>query len=183
MPIQVACVADRDIVPDAADYVTSRKESEYTGDEIGKHIQKLKEKDGGGVTTFVSPKWTLEYDLAYCGLAFPMHAAIQLAKRAKSRGYLSIEDRREVVSEAVQAFKAWQKEGLTKEELAARVYEPLYRRQASKTEAAQFLAERLEASRFSVNGMRLKLPSYLVKAIDHVAGYADAKESQYAAPD
>lgn len=183
MPIQVTCVADRDIVPDAANYVTSRKESEYTDDEIDKHTQKLTEKDGGGVKTFVSPKWTLEYDLAYCGLAFPVHVAIQLAKRAKGSGYLSDEDKCKVVREAALTFRTWRKEGLTREELAARVFEPLYKRQASKTEVAQFMAERMEVSRFSVNAMRLKLPSYLVEAIDHVTGCANDKKGQYATPD
>jgi len=171
VPIQVACVADRDMVPDTADYVTSGgKEPGHTSNGISEHIQKLREGDGGGVRTFISPKWTLEYDLAYCGLAFSMHVAIQLAKKAKSSGYLSDEDKCKVIRGAAQTFRTWQKEGLAREEIAARIYEPIYKRQASKAEAAQFLAERLEASRFSVDGMRLKLPSYLVEAIDYVTG-------------
>ena len=146
MPIKVACITDRDIPPDVASYVPEerKKESDYAPEEIKQEVQKLKERDGGPVQTFVSEKWTFEFDLAYCGLGLQMHIAIQLAKKAKSKGHLSEEEQQDIVTQAQSDFDQWQDNSLSPEEVAAKVYEPLYKHQASKVETAQFLADHLE---------------------------------------
>jgi putative ATP-dependent endonuclease of OLD family len=171
MPIKVACIADRDIPPDAADYVERRKESEYAPDEIKKAIEKLKEQDGNPVQTFVSEKWTFEYDLAYYGLGVQMHIAIQLAKKARAKGYLSEEEKQPIVAQAQAEFSEWQKQHLSPEEIAVKVYKPLYKHQASKAETAQFLADYLEKS--PPTDLRGLLPGYLVNAIDYATGTSD----------
>jgi len=186
MPVRVACIADRDIPPDAASYLTRQKEPEYTDDEIHKRIQNLKAGDENPVQTFVSPKWTLEHDLAYgkhdlahCVVAFSIHIAIQLAKKVKNKqknyqpDFLSEEEKDRVIRDAAQGFRKWKREELTREQIAAKVYEPLCKNQASKAVAAQFLAERLENSRFSPSRIRSQLPDYLVEAIDYVTGHTE----------
>lgn len=82
LSINVACITDRDIMPDCApgicidDKYTSdkktwpekgkrawRAESDFTKKEIETYLEKIKERaDGQGVRTYVAGHWTLEYD-------------------------------------------------------------------------------------------------------------------------
>ncbi len=53
-------------------------------------------------------------------------------------------------------------------QLAAFVYRPLFKKQASKAETAQQLAALLSSSGLTADQLRAKLPNYLVDAIEHV---------------
>lgn len=181
LPIRVACIADRDVVPDVVDYAgDSRKEAAYGTGEIDEIANALQHDDSTYVRTFISPKWTLEYDIAYCGfnkrLDYAMHLSVQLAKKQKGRDGrgnpigLSEAEVRQVKVCAWRELNRWKRDGLGAEEVAARIYEPLKRRQASKAVAAQFLAEYLDSLSLSEERMRSRLPPYLVHAIDHVTG-------------
>lgn len=171
IPIKVACIADRDIVPDeAAKYMDIGKrqlESQYSENEIEDEVNKLVSNDGDTVKTFVSPKWTLEYDIALYGLGLQMHIAIQLASKGK---ILSEDERKGIIDDAKKEYESWVKEGITKEEVAAKVYMNLYDRKASKAETAQFLAEYLENNPIPAQDLRKLLPNYIVNAIDYVTG-------------
>jgi putative ATP-dependent endonuclease of the OLD family len=180
LPIRVACIADRDIVPDAVEYAGERKrESGYTQKEIEDKLAAFKAEDSPNVQTFVSPKWTLEFDLAYQGqgMDFIVHMGIQLAKEIKKRQrrvtpeWLTPEEIAKVRRESWKTLKQWRKKGLNQEEIAANIYKPLKKKQASKAVAAQFIAESLENLRLSPAKMRSRLPDYLVEAFDYVAGY------------
>jgi putative ATP-dependent endonuclease of OLD family len=171
IPVRVACIADRDIVPDQAIYALSdkrKKESDYPPDQIEARIQGLKKNDGGPVRTFISPKWTLEFDLAYSGFAFEMYAAILLAKKAKSKGFIPEEERQKVINEAEESYKTWKSNSLTPQEIAANIYQPLYEKEASKAETAQFFVEYMQEHPLTADCVRKKLPSYLVEAIEYV---------------
>ncbi len=174
LPIRVACVADRDIVPDAATYVkhdhgAAKLESDFTEEELCEHVEAIRSRAGIGERTFVSPKWTLEHDLAYCGLALEVHTAIHLARRSRQKpAGLSSKDRDKAITEAEQEFARMEQAAASnKEALAAEVYERLYRRHASKAETAQFLAERLATREHLCES---ELPDYLVQAIRYVTG-------------
>lgn len=181
LPVRVACVTDRDIVPDAVEYAGDRKrESDYDPDVLEEKVNELKAEDSSNVRTFVSPKWTLEYDLAYCGfeqgMDYAMHLAIQLAKKSRNKqrsahpDYLTDREISEVKRETWRTLKQWKNAGLDKEQMAARIYEPLAKNQASKAVTAQFLAEFLKGLQLSSEKMRARLPDYLTEAIDHVTG-------------
>ncbi len=178
IPIRVACIADRDIVPDeAAKYMDTGKrrlESEYEEGEIEEKEEKLLSHDDATVKTFVSPKWTLEYDIAVSGLGFQLHAAIQLASKSK---VLLEEEKKRTIQGAKEEYEGWIKEGLTKEEVAAKVYMGLFDRKASKAETAQFLAEYLETNPIPASDLKKALPSYLVSAIEYVTGGVSDGES------
>ncbi len=178
VPIRVACLADRDIVPDSArvlDMGDKRKfQSDYTEAEIAARVDRLKRNDGGCVRTFVSPQWTLEYDMALSGLARQVYAAVKLAEKARNSGSLSQGEKESTVEAAVAEYVEWINEGLGDEVVAAKVYAPLYEGKASKAEAAQFLAEYLESAGPSVAEMRSSLPEYLMKAIDYVTRQDDS---------
>ena len=93
VPMPVACITDRDVVPDVAnDYVDKspkkkRFESQYSEEEL-KALVKAKEEraQDGNTIVCVSDRWTFEYDLALFGCAELMFTAIHLAKLAESKG-------------------------------------------------------------------------------------------------
>ncbi len=92
LEIPVACITDRDVMPDCApqlcindDYADKTKwpdakrkwktESEIIDKE--KYIKTICDKsDGQRVKTFVANQWTFEYDLAYAGLSEELIDAI-----------------------------------------------------------------------------------------------------------
>lgn len=103
LPVPVACLADMDVMPDCAPVilglVTSDDDEKWKsprrrwqatrdfGDEEKTPGQALDEwrargraNDGQSVRTFVADHWTLEYDLAFCGLAEEVYVAANLAK-------------------------------------------------------------------------------------------------------
>ena len=88
LDVNVACVTDRDIMPNCAPRICIdekytddkdtwpekskrawRAEADYSVLGAENHVNEIKEKaDGQKVKTFVANHWTLEYDLAYIGL-------------------------------------------------------------------------------------------------------------------
>ena len=178
MPIRVACLADRDVPPADATYVPKRTnragkelptfDNDFTPGKLKEIESKLKANDGGPVRTFVSPAWTLEHDLALCGLAEDVHVAIQLAREANRKpDGLTGADFDETETKARAEYKGW---AGTPEEIAAKVYEDLFRGRASKAEAAQFLAEILRRRVPKPRALRRMLPNYLTDAIDYLTG-------------
>ncbi|WNI33393.1 TOPRIM nucleotidyl transferase/hydrolase domain-containing protein [Streptomyces sp. ITFR-6] len=89
IPIAVACIRDRDLVP-AGTSEEMRKQLkcsvEMTGQQIADHVAALKERDSGHVRTFVSDHWTVEYDLAAASwtMATLMHQAVRAAVASKT---------------------------------------------------------------------------------------------------
>lgn len=170
LPIPVACISDRDIPPDEASYVTERKkESDYAGgDKLATHMAALTKHDDGPVKTFVSTQWTLEYDLALHGLARELHMAIAQAKALKESATVPELAK---LDDAAKAFDEKAKT-LNAKQLAAFVYEPLFKGHASKAETAQQLAALLTSASIPADQLRTKLPLYLVQALEYVTGMA-----------
>ena len=93
--IPVACIADMDVMPDCApeiigkirhgeDFPDNRRWkviSDYRGDELEERRLAIHERASGqNVETFISDKWTFEYDLIFSGLAREVWLAISLAE-------------------------------------------------------------------------------------------------------
>jgi Predicted ATP-dependent endonuclease of the OLD family len=174
LDVPVACVTDRDVMPDCApaicldekyssraEWPPKRKwktESDMTADEMQNHLQKVKERaDGQNVKTFVSDHWTLEYDLAYAGLTDELLQAIILVKKGSEK-----------LEKAFEEEKTFLDSFSTIEEKCSYVYSLVC--SESKPEVAQALAGILE-KKYSKNGvgLRKKLPQYIVSAIEYVA--------------
>ena len=200
--VPVACIADRDVMPDCAPKIVGRlKEGEEPPDkadrrwriksdfadedELNGHADAIQAKaDGQNVRTFVADEWTLEYDLAHAGLAKDVWIAAQLA-RADDRINSGNKDMAEAVAEAEDSFTTLG-EGLPPEELASQVY-ALFTTgtRASKAITAQYLAARLEKrvkdGELDAAGLKAALPPYLVAAIEHVTAVAEPEEPAPAA--
>jgi len=152
-----------------------------------------KERDdkasGQGVKTFVSDEWTIEYDLALGpkakdgkltgGLAKDVFVAACLADN-DDKINAGTTDRPTVEATALVQFEnlsqcVKEQDDCSREEvLASEIYAKFARDGVSKAVAAQYLAERLECkhgqSELTADGLRARLPKYIVDAIDYVTG-------------
>ena len=203
--VPVACVADLDVMPDCAPEIIGRVKSgeaipekkdrrwrakaDFTAEELQKHRQEIRGKASGQhVETFVSDEWTLEYDLAFSGLAEDVWIAAHLAKSDEqiNAGKTTSEA---VARDAMRSYADLSGESPPKEVLASKIY-ALFALNfvASKATAAQYLACLLEArqrkGQLSSATLRAMLPSYLVRAIDHVTlrSSGDTGANEDAAP-
>ncbi len=177
IPIPVACLTDRDIVPDVANTYVSRPakgkrfDSDYSALEMAQVVQNKKDRaEGGNTIVCVSDRWTLEYDLALYGCAKLMHLAISLAVKANSRDE-RLEEQDEILTLA-EAEANWMKltaVGHTAEALAAIIYRPLKMKEASKAIAAQYAAHLVYTGEYGrEEDLFKKLPPYLQAALSHL---------------
>lgn len=189
-PIRVACLADRDVptdasaryvpaptAPDEGDQPRKKFERDFTEAELIAGVTALGARDGGSVRTFVSPRWTLEHDIAAAGLGQLSHRAIRKAKRAKDKNDVLTDLEVANLTQVADAeFAAWQVEGLDRDEVAARIYRPLFDKRASKVEAAHYLAAEIPGQAWSPEELARRLPAYLVEAIEYVTEPIDRIE-------
>lgn len=168
--IPVACVTDRDIMPDCApeicinkDYSTldtfpsknkRRWKVESEIDDINSYMESILSKtDGQNVKTFISDHWTLEYDLAYSGLAEDMIIVIK-----------------NLLDKNVDAIKNKYDKYPTPEEKASYIYSFFRKNLISKADFAQTFSVYLEEKYHnSIEIFKSKLPNYIVDAIEYVS--------------
>ena len=193
--VPVACLTDLDVMPDCAPEILGlvkgdedekwqsgkrrwKAVRDFGGDaeqrkrRLAKLRKRLKKNDGQSVQTFVADHWTLEFDLAHCGLAEQVYVAASLAK---NDGPLNEDkkNREDIISKAEAEFKTLKAEsGGDGEALCSKIYYLFHSNAASKAIAAQYISELLpqycEQGGMDAAGFRKMLPSYLVNAIDYV---------------
>ena len=179
--IKVACITDRDIMPDcapaicldekysdSASWPKSRRwsvESDFSPEQLSEHFKKLTARaDGQDVKTFVSGHWTLEYDLAYSGLPSATMKQALVAAIAKVHFEKDWETRQVEITAELDRFQ----DDKTR---ASHFYSFFTHYGVSKAEFTQALASELEI-RFAEkpDDLRNALPKYLVDAIEYVTG-------------
>ncbi|MFJ9339905.1 ATP-dependent nuclease [Streptomyces sp. NPDC101733] len=173
IPIPVACIRDRDLVPrdtPAEMRGKLRCSADMTQREIDNYVSGLMAGDDGPVKTCVSDHWTLEYDLAVASwpMAILMHQAVRAARFSES-SWPGADKLKELSDAAREEVETWQAQGHSLEAVALRIYEPLKRDKASKTITAQHAADLLESTTLTERD----LPLYLVDAFDHICGEAN----------
>ena len=180
LDVNVACVTDRDIMPNCAPRIcidekytddkdtwpekSKRAEADYSVLGAENHVNEIKEKaDGQKVKTFVANHWTLEYDLAYIGLQdeemkeILIDSVINVSYEKKNRP-----SKKDKLIEKLNAYK-------TKEERAACFYSFFTSKKASKADFAQELAINLEKKYINrAEDLKKVLPDYLISAIIYV---------------
>lgn len=202
IPIRVACIADRDIMPDCAVEALGestdsshgpRFESDLSDDKAREEwIESRRGDDGENVKTFVADHWTLEYDIACAGLGREVWTATALA-REETRA-----DRRSSGAELddsvtkTTAEQEWQilteAHGFRTDKvefLSCKAYEPV-RSRVSKPMVAQHLASLLEdrygpasAPEKRAEFMPL-VPQYIRNALDYLTRVATVPEPENA---
>jgi putative ATP-dependent endonuclease of OLD family len=179
--IPVACITDRDIVPNDATYVSQPKkgkrfERDYTSEEAiaacQRKINRVEVSDNPNVKVFVSNYWTLEYDLAKSDLVEVIYYGIQLAVVAKDKDErLSDEDEEQALTAAKASWPTFRAGFTTTEALAIAVYQPLYEKEASKAISAEYIAKLLYTGTYGKGASFLhKLPDYLKNTLSHLTG-------------
>lgn len=199
LSVPVACLADMDVMPDCAPtilgLVSGDDDEKWSSskrrwkalrdfDGNGKTREqaleewraRLQSADGQSVKTFVADYWTLEYDLAFCGLAEDVYVAAALALNDDPLN----EEKKQRADVEVAARTDFKKiETAANGDhtvLSTRGYQLLYSGGASKAIAAQYLAKMLrdqgKAPDFDSTAFEAKLPRYIVEAITHVRGAA-----------
>jgi len=210
LDLPIACVTDMDVMPNCApemigkvkageQWPEKRKwkikkyfEGDGAVETLADKKRKIEEKaQGQCVRSFVSDEWTLEYDLAYSGLAEEVYIAAYLTKKEKVISDDTLE------KEIADARTAYEKlltdadgeafDGCTKDEyIASKIYAMfIIGAKASKPIAAQYLAELLEKQykkgELTSDSLQDKLPKYLTSAIKHVTPKPNTKNNdQYA---
>ncbi|MFD7110990.1 ATP-dependent endonuclease [Streptomyces microflavus] len=168
IPIAVACIRDRDLVPENTPEDMRgelRSSADMTAAEVAILETALKDGSGGNVQTFVSDHWTLEYDLAAASwpLAIIMHQAAQCA-RISERSWPSEDRMVEAERKAETEVQTWRKAQVPLSEVGLRVYRPLRMKKASKAIAAQHAARLLKNTKLTDDD----LPRYLRDAFSHL---------------
>lgn len=134
-------------------------------------VNKITADDGQQVRTFYADHWTFEYDLAHAGLASQVFTAAKLAQaddRIHDADDSSVELAR-VKAAAIAEFERLQVAHKSIETLSTYVYKEFVVGKASKSIAAQYLAQLLE-DEFTGHAEDLNkvLPEYLKAALTYV---------------
>ncbi len=192
LAIPTACLADMDVMPDCApvilDLVADDVDPKWANPrrkwrvkkEFGVNAAeqfagltarrtKLAEGDAQTVKTFVADEWTLEYDLAFAGLAEEVYvAAVLAANDDPLNDAKKTHDAVEVDAKAAFVALSAATAG-NREVLCSHVYEMFSSKRASKAIAAQYLSELLSEKmangELDVERLKSRLPSYLKNAI------------------
>lgn len=188
--IPVACITDIDVMPDNAPWIVGKLEAgqpipvrppskrqwrikaDFPGDKLERRRAERKAKASGQkVETFVTDEWTLEYDLAFHGLGKHVYRAASLAL-ADDGLNAGTTDRDAVLAAADATYQAFIDAAHDQPTLASHVYALFEADGASKAIGAQYLAELLEREiadgALDAEGLRARLPPYIVAAIMHV---------------
>lgn len=163
LPVPVACITDRDIPPDEAstlDPAPKKTKKDFDAKKTSAREKSRRKPEGGCVRAFISPQWTLEYDLAASDLVVELHQAIQLASTHGERG--------DLMEAAKTEVEAWKQAGMSDTEIALRVFGPLHDESVSKAAAAEQLACIIDRATEEPDTFRTRLPAYLVEAIEYV---------------
>ncbi|WP_372815016.1 ATP-dependent endonuclease [Paenibacillus sp.] len=180
MSIPVAVVTDNDIKPSLYKSIDqeARTEVEINFEENRK--RKIEYYSGQTVQAFVSPLWTLEYDLAVGGsLTKEFHRAVLYAKKIQGSDRYGLTDQKqqECDEEVESRFELWQQEGKDNNHIAFEIYQGIMLKKGntvSKAIVAQCLAKILleipdrEALKAKIVGdPNLK---YIIEAIQYATG-------------
>ena len=195
LSIPVSCITDMDVVPDCAPqalgWVADDNDPKWTSPkrrwkaekhfgtndteraaELARRRATLRQGDGQSIRTFVSDRWTLEYDLAFAGLAKDVFLAATLAVNDDPLNEAK-KSRADVEATATTAFAALEATaGTNLALLCSNIYATFTSGGASKAIAAQYLAEiltdRAKEGQVTQDSLLALLPTYLKDAIAFV---------------
>ncbi|KOP68470.1 hypothetical protein AMS62_26930 [Bacillus sp. FJAT-18019] len=183
--IKVACVTDRDVMPNCAPGICInekytvdpstwpkkadrnwRAEADFTSEEATIHLEDIKKKaDGQQVITFIADHWTLEYDLAFAGLNH-----IEM-KKALIKALVKVSYVKDNWSVKMKGIEVDIEALPTTQEKASYFYRFFTKKTASKADFAQQFAIELEdVFTGKPTELTAMLPKYVVDAIEYVAG-------------
>ncbi|MED3804599.1 AAA family ATPase [Lysinibacillus xylanilyticus] len=178
--IPVAAITDNDIKPDLYKekdpHVNTKSDLEKVKTIEQRRADKSNNIDGQNVKLFISPDWTLEYDIALGTLQKELLKAVLRAEKIGNSDAIGLTPKKEqqISKEIDELYKEWDKKNTTNEEKAFYIYYDLVlEKKISKAIIAQCLAEILEELKEKdPDVLKSKLLSdpqlqYIVSAINH----------------
>jgi putative ATP-dependent endonuclease of OLD family len=163
MGVKVAVITDNDIKPDSG----------LSPQEIADKRTKKKAKyNGQEIKTFISPDWTLEYDIALSGLKKEFYTAVLRAEKIKnSDTYCLTEEKITEIEQRIETdFTTWISEHKNDQEIAEEIYKGyILDKRISKSIVAQCFTSLLT----ECEGIKERIEvdeklKYLVDAIKYV---------------
>lgn len=186
MSIPIAVVTDNDIKPSLYKSIDNKAITETEVDPENNRKKKIKYYSGQTVQAFVSPLWTLEYDLAAGGsLTKEFHRAVLYAKKIQGSDQhgLTKEKQEECDKEVELSFEKWQNEKKSNAEIAFEIYQGIMLKKSntiSKAIVAQCLAKILHEypDKTSLKAKILgdQNLKYIVEAIRYATGGSQGDE-------
>ncbi len=164
MGVKVSVVTDNDIKPD----------SELTEEQIrAKRTEKEARYNGNEIQTFISPVWTLEYDISLSTLRKEFYTAVLRAEKIQNSDTYGLTPAKitEVNQKVETDFTSWTSEHKTEQEIAEAIYKDyMLDKKISKAIVAQCFAALLK----ECEGIKERIEvdeklKYLVDAINYVA--------------
>ncbi|MGG3284393.1 ATP-dependent nuclease [Paenibacillus solani] len=179
MNIPVAVITDNDVRPDI--YKRVKADAKTSMDYVGQNPRQIKidRYTGQFVKAFVSPYWTLEYDMAAGCLTNELYRAVLYAKKIEgSEKYGLTEDKQKECDDEVQNnLAAWENAELKRDEVAFNIYHGiLLTDSVSKAIVAQCLAKILQETKNKEDLKKRVIEdpnlNYIVEAITYATGGA-----------
>jgi len=175
--VPVSCITDNDLRPaeyKAIDYST-KTINEYTAQELEDHkALKTQDLDGQGVLTFVSPNWTLEYDICLGGFYKEFYQAVLYAEKIKNSNKIGLTEKKiqEIDAKTATDFVSWKSNGRTASQIAFDIYyNTMISKDISKAIVAQCFATILDSNADKENLKKRILEDaqfgYIINAINH----------------
>jgi len=165
--VKLSVITDNDIKPDSG----------LSLEEIAdKKAEKEEKYNGQGIKTFISPNWTLEYDISLSTFRENFYNAVLRAEKIQNSNIYGLTPAKinEVNQKVETDFITWTSEQKTKQEIAKEIYEyHILKKNISKPIIAQCFTMLLE--QFERKELREKIEldeklKYIVDAIKHVTG-------------
>jgi len=147
--IPVSCITDNDMRPVEYKNIdpSVKTINEYTAQELEEYRRsRAEDLNGQGVITFISPNWTLEYDICLGGLRKEFYIAVLRAEKIKNSNKIGLteEKKKDIDERVVTDFSKWEKDGLTLSQMAFEIYyETMVEKEISKAIVAQCFADLL----------------------------------------
>jgi putative ATP-dependent endonuclease of the OLD family len=178
--VPVSCITDSDIRPAEYKAIDSSAKTinEYTKTELEEHRRsKTQDLDGQGVQAFVSPNWTLEYDICLGGFYKEFYQAVLCAEKIKNSNKIGLTEEkiREIDGKVSADCVAWESDRSTAPQIAFDIYyNTMIKKNISKAIVAQCFATVLDSivDKESLKNRILadEQFKYLIDAINHATG-------------
>jgi putative ATP-dependent endonuclease of OLD family len=163
MDVKIAVVTDNDIKPNSG----------FTQEQINdRRIEKEAKYNGQDIATFISPDWTLEYDIALSGLKKEFYTAVLQAEKIQNSDTYGLTEEKiiEIEQKVETDFTTWTSEHKTDQEIAEEIYEGyMLDKKISKSIVAQCFTALLKECEGIKERIEVdKKLKYLVDAIKYV---------------
>lgn len=190
LPIKVSVVTDLDVelISNKENHIQIKKRnrSREQPNPVEERRKLEEEFNKKNVKVFISPLWTMEYDLSIGSLKELLNNATYIAQLIKSRyqnktfRWITDEEKEERIEKADKFLERWDENGFSDEYQAFLIYQRLKNNLASKSVTAQWLAKLIdeEEEKFKPLIKSDEQLKYIRNAIYHVTEQPESEDDR-----